>query len=117
MWPVCSGHPTFGRVRYKEAVPPVYIRESRPKSAIVEIALPTQRKDLYVRLVLGEVAENLCVGVRMGKSGFGLFRRFVCRRVIGRRFEDNVVVRLWVLSSGKVPLGESYCGCEIYALA
>ena len=48
VWPVCSGHPTFGRVRYKEAVPPVYIGESRPKSAIVEIALPTQRKDPYV---------------------------------------------------------------------
>ena len=102
MWPVCSGHPIFGRVRCKEAVPPVCIRESRSKSAIVEIALPTQRKDPKsrfpkARLVLGEVAENLCVGVRIVRL------RRVRLRFIGRRFEDSVVVQLWVLSSGKVP--------------
>ena len=44
----CSGHPIFGRVRCREAVPPVYIRESRPKSAIGKRTLPTHRKDLYV---------------------------------------------------------------------
>ena len=52
----------------------MYIRESRPKSAIGKRTLPTHRKDPYygindggslpkARLVLGEVAENLCVGV------------------------------------------------------
>ena len=30
----------------------MYIRESRPKSAIVEIALPTHRKDPYVSYVV-----------------------------------------------------------------
>ena len=48
MWPVCSGNPIFGRVRCREAVPPVYIRESRPTSAIGKRTLPTHRKDPFV---------------------------------------------------------------------
>ena len=60
------------------------------------------------RSVLGEVAENLCVrrGCPARMSGadvrHGLFRRFSCRRFIGRCMDDSIV-RLWVLSSGKGP--------------
>ena len=43
----CSGHPINDRVRCEEAVPPVYVWDSRPKPAIVVIFLPTQRKDSY----------------------------------------------------------------------
>ena len=35
-------------IRFKEAVPPVYIGESRPKSAIGKRTMPTHRKDPYV---------------------------------------------------------------------
>ena len=40
--------PNTPRVRCEEAVPPVYVWDSRPKPAIVEIPLPTQRKEPYV---------------------------------------------------------------------
>ena len=69
------------------------------------------------RLVLGEVTEALCaagdrtsseIDVRVagiGYSGIGLFRRFVCRWFIGRRFDS--AVRLWVLPPGEPYPGES----------
>ena len=109
MRPVCSGHPIFGRVRYKEAVPPVYIRETRPKSAIGKRTPPTHRKDPLrlvgsfpkARLVLGEVAENLCVIVRLRIDQHRTLRWFARRQFIGRRLDDNVAVRLWVLSPGE----------------
>ena len=101
---------------YREAVPPEYRRESRLKPATldVDIANTEERQFRLVgsfpkaRLVLGEVAENLCVqrGYLARISGAdvqrGLVRRIACRRFVGRRMDDSIV-RLWVLSSGKGP--------------
>ena len=60
------------------------------------------------RPVLGEVAENPCVRhgyperISVTDVRHGLFRRFTYRRFVGRQMDDSIV-RLWVLSSGKVP--------------
>ena len=60
------------------------------------------------RLVLAEVTENPCVRrgyperMSVADVRHRLFRRFVYRRFVGRRMDDSIV-RLWVLSSGKVP--------------
>ena len=60
------------------------------------------------RLVFGEVTENPCVRrgypERMSVTDVrqGLFRRFAYLRFVGRRIDD-MIVRLWVFSPGKVP--------------
>ena len=60
------------------------------------------------RLVFGEVTEKPCVRrgypERMSVTDVchGLFRRFAYRRFVGRWMDDSIV-RLWVLSSEKVP--------------
>ena len=61
------------------------------------------------RLVFGEVTVS-GVDIRHGYPSrmsvtdvrHGLFRRVAYRRFVGRRMEDSIV-RLWVLSPGKVP--------------
>ena len=71
------GHPSNDRVQCTEVDPPIYVWDSRPNPAIVVTKLPTQGKGSLrlvgsfpeARLVLGEAAEDLCVGGR--KSGFG----------------------------------------------
>ena len=94
----------------------MYRRESRPKPATLDVDIADTGERLLrlvgsfpkARLVLGEVAENLCVrfGCPVRMSGMdirhGLFRRIACRRFVGRRMDDSIV-RLWVLSSGKRP--------------
>ena len=90
--------------------------ESRPNPATldVDIADTGERQIRLVgsfpeaRPVLGEVTENPCVRrgypERMSVTDVrhGLFRRFAYRRFVGLRMDDSIV-RLWVLSSGKVP--------------
>ena len=43
--PVCTGHPIFDRVRCEEVVPPVFIRDTRPKSVVGRRTPPVHRKD------------------------------------------------------------------------
>ena len=52
VWPICSGHPIFGRVRWKEAVHPVFIRYPHPKSAMVKRTSPVHRKDSCVSQIV-----------------------------------------------------------------
>ena len=63
---------------YKEAVPPVLIRESRPKPATLDVDIADTEEGLLrlvgsftkARLFLGEVAENLCVRRRIAGVGY-----------------------------------------------
>ena len=94
----------------------MYRRESRPNPATLDVdiadigerQIPLVGSFPEARLVFGEVAENPCVQrgypSRMSVTDVrhGLFRRFAYRRFVGRRMDDSIV-RLWVLSSGKVP--------------
>ena len=101
MWPVYSSHPTFGRVWYKKAVPPVYITYIYSPADTEEGLVRLVGSFPKARLVLGEVAENLYVRLRIVR-----LRTLppVCMpAVYSRRLDDSVAVRLWVLSSGKWP--------------
>ena len=85
VWPVSADW-------YREAVPSEYRRESRPKPATLDVDISDTGERLLrlvgsfpkAMLVLGEVAENLCVwrGCPTRMSGadvqHGLFRRFAC---------------------------------------